>query len=91
VSGSRAAAAVARQAGVPVWLVAGVGRLLPERMWAPLRDRVRTDEAWDADEEVVPLELVDRVVGPVGVQEVADALRRTDCPVVPELFKGNII
>lgn len=91
VSGSRAAAAVARQAGVPVWLVAGVGRLLPERMWEPLRDRVRTDEAWDADEEVVPLELVDRIVGPTGVQEVADALRRTDCPVVPELFKGNII
>ncbi|HEY6534172.1 MAG TPA: hypothetical protein VIY72_17815 [Acidimicrobiales bacterium] len=91
VSGSRAAAAVARQAGVPVWLVAGVGRLLPERMWVPLRDRVRPDESWEADEEVVPLELVDRIAGPDGIREVADALRRTDCPVVPELFKGDIL
>jgi hypothetical protein len=91
VSGSRAAAAVARHAGVPVWLVAGVGRLLPERMWSPIRDRVIGDEAWDADDEAVPLDLVDRVVGPSGVQEVPDALRRTDCPVTPELFKGDVI
>jgi translation initiation factor 2B subunit (eIF-2B alpha/beta/delta family) len=91
VSGSRAAAAVAHHAGVPVWLVAGVGRLLPQRMWVPLRDRVSLDETWDADEEVVPLDLVDRIVGPDGPRDVVDALRRTDCPVVPELFKGDII
>jgi hypothetical protein len=30
-------------------------------------------------------------VGPSGVQEVPDALRRTDCPVTPELFKGDVI
>ncbi len=44
VSGSRAAAAVARHAGIPVWLVAGVGRVLPQRMWDGLRDRVEVDE-----------------------------------------------
>jgi hypothetical protein len=91
VSGSRAAAAVARHHGTPVWLVAGVGRLLPERMWLPVRDRVLAVEAWDADEEAVPLDLVDRIVGPDGVREVADAIRRTDCPVAPELFKGNVL
>jgi translation initiation factor 2B subunit (eIF-2B alpha/beta/delta family) len=91
VSGSRAAAAVARHAEVPVWLVAGVGRLLPERMWGPIRQRVLTDESWDADDEAVPLGLVDRIVGPDGPREVADALRRTDCPVAPELFKGDVI
>ena len=91
VSGSRAAAAVARHAEVPVWLVAGVGRLLPERMWLPIRDRVLGDEAWDADDEAVPLDLIDRIVGPDGPREVADALRRTDCPVAPELFKGNVL
>lgn len=90
-SGSRAAASVARTAGVPVWLVAGVGRLLPARMWEPLRSRIVTAEPWDDDDEVVPLELVDRIVGPTGPLDVAEALRRTDCPVAPELFKGDIL
>lgn len=91
VSGSRAAAAVARHNGAPVWLVAGVGRLLPERMWVPVRERVLTDETWDADDEAVPLDLVDAVVGPTGPLAVVDAIRRTDCPVAPELFKGDVI
>ena len=90
VSGSRAAAAVARHAGVPVWLVAGVGRMLPARMWQGLRSRVEPDEPWDADDEIVPLDLVDHVVGPRGVETVAEALQRVDCPVAPELFKGDV-
>lgn len=92
VSGSRAAAAVARQAGVPVWLVGGVGRLLPQRMWDGLAGRVfGRDEPWEADEERVPLELVDMIVGPDGPEPVEQARRRTDCPVAPELFKGDVI
>jgi hypothetical protein len=92
VAGSRAAAAVARHAGIPVWLVGGVGRLLPQRMWDGLRLRVEgAHDPWDAQEEVVPLDLVDAIAGPAGVETVADALRRTDCPVVPELFRGDII
>lgn len=92
VAGSRAAAAVARHAGIPVWLVGGVGRLLPQRMWDGLRLRVERDgDPWDAHEEVVPLDLVDRIVGPAGVEPVAAALRRTDCPIVPELFRGDVI
>lgn len=87
VAGSLAAAAVARQAGVPVWLVAGVGRLVPRRVWehlaAALEDRA---EPWDADDDFVPLALVDRVVGPSGPEEVSVALGRTDCPIAPELF-----
>lgn len=91
VAGSLAAAAVARHRAIPVWVVAGVGRLLPERMWEPVRDRALPGDAWDADDEVVPLELVDRIVGPTGPLAVVDALRRTDCPVVPELFKGDVL
>lgn len=92
VSGSRAAAAVARHAGVPVWLVGGVGRLLPQRMWDGLASRVfDRDEPWEADEEQVPLDLVDMIVGPSGPEPVDEARRRTDCPVAPELFKGDII
>jgi len=91
VSGSRSAAAVARHAGIPVWLVAGVGRFLPERMWTPMRAAVLSEDPWDCDDEVVPLDLVDAIVGPAGVQSVAEGLRRTDCPVAPELFKGNVL
>lgn len=91
VSGTRAAAAVARHAGIPVWLVGGVGRLLPLRMWDGLRRRVeRVDDPWDADDEVVPLDLVDRVVGPRGVHTVAEAIAQTDCPIAPELFRGDV-
>jgi hypothetical protein len=92
VAGSRAAAAVARHAGIPVWLVGGVGRLLPRRMWDGLAARVRyPGEPWDATDETLPLDLVDRIVGPAGPEPVAEALRRTDCPVTPELFRGDVI
>lgn len=87
VAGSRAAAATARHAGVPVWLVAGVGRLVPQRVWDALSGLVDVAaEPWEADDELVPLDLVDQVVGPTGPLPVADALRRTDCPVAAELF-----
>jgi hypothetical protein len=91
VSGSRAAAAVGRHAGVPVWLVAGVGRLLPQRMWEGLRRRIDDVDPWDCDDEILPLDLVDCIVGPDGPLPVSDALRRVDCPVVPELFKGDVL
>ena len=91
ISGSLAAASVAKVHGVAVWVAAGVGRMLPQRMWEPLRDRVLTDEPWDADDEVVPLELVDRVCGPTGPLEVDDAIRRIDCPIATELFIGDVL
>lgn len=88
VSGSFAAAAVARHVDVPVWLLAGVGRLLPERMWEALagRQATRAADPWDLDEEVVDLGLVDQVCGPAGLEPPDDAVARTDCPVAPELF-----
>lgn len=87
-TGSRAAAAVARHAGVPVWLAIPRGRLLPGRLWEALVRRLdAAGEPWDADVEIVPLDLADRVVGATGVEAVADALRRVDCPVAPELTR----
>ena len=47
-------------------------------------------EPWELDEEIVPLSLVDRVVGPKGLESVEAMLRRTDTPVVPELLKSTI-
>ena len=57
VSGSLAAATVARHAEVPVWVAVGVGRWLPARMWQALPDRqaTRAADPWDLDEEVVPV------------------------------------
>ncbi|HEX7096514.1 MAG TPA: hypothetical protein VF183_11570 [Acidimicrobiales bacterium] len=86
-SGSRAAAAVARHAGVAVWAAAGVGRALPAQMWDALVRRAGLeDEPWDADDELVPLDLVDQVATPRGICSVTDALYDIDCPVAPELL-----
>jgi hypothetical protein len=90
-SGSRAAAAVAHHAGIPVWAVVGVGRVLPARVWDALVSRLDAhDDRWDLDDEVVPVDLVDHVVGPKGLETSADTILRTDCPIAPELFKPDI-
>jgi hypothetical protein len=87
VAGSLAAAAVANHASVPVWLVAGVGRLVPGAVWEHIESRVSVDGPWDVDDEIVSLGLVDSIAGPSGVETVEAGLRRTDCPVAPELFR----
>jgi hypothetical protein len=87
VPGSRAAAAVAHHAGVPVWCIAGVGRMLPRQLWDALVTRAGIgDEPWDADAEIVPLDLVDRLAVPEGVVTTAEALGRVSCPVATELL-----
>lgn len=86
-SGSLAAAAVARHLGRPVWLVAGVGRVVPTRMFDWVAGRGDDLDPWDADHEVVPVDLVDCVVGPAGPQPVAEIRYRVDCPIAPELFR----
>lgn len=88
VAGSRAAAAVARAAGKPVWVVAGVGRVLPARLWDVLAASLDAEaDPWDLPEEVVPIGLADQVVGPAGCLPAAEAFTRADCPVAPELLK----
>jgi hypothetical protein len=91
VAGSRAAAAVAHHAGVPVWAAVGVGRVLPGRVWDALVDRLDVNvERWDADDELVPVDLVDFVIGPAGSESPEDTTRRADCPIAPELFRHDI-
>ena len=85
--GSRAAAAVARQAGIPVWLVVGAGRALPSRFWDAAVAGLGGDEPWEEPEELVPVDLVDRTVGPDGGRPAADLAGRTDCGPVPELLE----
>lgn len=90
VAGSHAAAAVAAGTDAEVWLVAGEGRLLPERLWTELVDRHdQAGEPWELDEDIVPLALVDAVIGPRGRESIDAMLRRTDAPVVPELLSSS--
>ncbi len=87
-SGSRAAAAVAGHAGVPVWAVAGVGRVLPAGLWDALVARLGEAPApWAAPCEVVPADLVSVVGGPAGAETMAEALDRAGCVAVPELTR----
>jgi hypothetical protein len=86
VAGSAAAAAVGRQAGVPVWVVAGEGRVLPDLLWEAVTSRLAVaGPAWERDEEIVPLAWVDAVMGPSGVASPQDAAARPTCPPAPEL------
>ncbi|QXC61182.1 hypothetical protein KSP35_23205 [Aquihabitans sp. G128] len=85
--GSWAAAAVARAAGVPVWAVAGAGRLVPSGMWPSLTGRLAgaATAPWGLDHDLLPLDLVDQLVGPAGPEAVAAGLRRLDTPDAAEL------
>ena len=84
------AASVAEAAlswGTPVWLVAGAGRILPERMWDLLSARHRPEDPAMQGQAVLDLHrFVTQVVTPSGLRTPAEAARESSCPVVPELF-----
>jgi len=90
--GSRAAAAVARAAGIPVWVVAGVGRGLPARIWRVLdASLARTAlPVWERSDELVPVSLCDRIVGPAGLRAPADEDPQPAWPVAPELLRAPL-
>lgn len=88
IQGARAAACVAWCQERPVWVVGGVGRLLPDALFSALASRVLAEgDPWELDDEIVPLELATRVAGPFGVLEPAEALAHTDTPLAAELLK----
>ena len=49
--------------------------------------RLDDDMPWEAEDDVVPSDLCDVIVGRHGALPLADALRRIDCPIAPELYK----
>jgi hypothetical protein len=87
--GSHAVAAVGAHAGLPVWAVAPVGRILPDRLWDALLKRLDNgqQEPWDRAVELVPASLFTEIVGPDGPVQSADGLGRATCPVAPELLR----
>lgn len=76
-------AAAARSHGTKVWLVAGAGRVLPDRLFQSL---LRAAGEHD-DVELMAADAVDQVVGPTGFDAPAGFARRADCAVAPELLR----
>jgi len=83
--------------GAQIWAVAGVGRVMPARLWGALQGRlqIRPEPARTAASawfepalpsvSVVDLGPVAKVAGPGGVTDPATALAAGDCPEPPEL------
>jgi hypothetical protein len=74
------------------WLVGGVGRVLPRRLFEALEAAassagIDVEAGEELPTEIVTLERFDRVAGPRGLESIADADARPDCPVVPELLR----
>ena len=88
-SGSHAAAAVAYVSSVEVWCAVGAGRALPAPFYEVAARTVADHEPWEADEEVVPLGLFSRIIGPGGVETTA-GWQREDCPYAAELVRSPI-
>jgi hypothetical protein len=83
-AGALELAAAARSHGTRVWLVAGLGRVLPERLFQSLLRAVGED---DRNRELLAVDQVDRVAGPTGLEQPATLARRMDCTVAPELLR----
>ncbi len=79
--GSWPVVAVAHTSGVPVWSVAGVGRVVAPLSWPSFRERVEGCPTVD----LVPERLLGTAVGPSGPEPWSDALGRGDMPDAPEL------
>jgi hypothetical protein len=72
-----------RSHGTKVWLVAGMGRVLPDRLFQSLTTAVGDGPGT----ELLGAEQVDLVVGPAGLERPAAFTRRMDCAVAPELLR----
>lgn len=73
--------------GTTGWLVAGVGRVLPERLFVSLRHELERDDPDRAAFALTDMACFARVAGPTGL-DASDALsRRVDAPVAPELLR----
>lgn len=87
--GSHNAAAVAAHRGVPVWAIAGIGRVLPGPLWDALLARLDQGpaEPWDRPVELVPVTLLNAMIGPHGPVDPDEGLAQAMCPVAPELLR----
>ncbi|HEY4398754.1 MAG TPA: hypothetical protein VGO28_13885 [Acidimicrobiia bacterium] len=73
--------------GAVAWLVAGVGRVLPQRLFTALQVELERDHSEHTPVELVEVTRFARVAGPRGLEAPDGLLRRVDCPVAPELLR----
>jgi hypothetical protein len=83
--GTTDAIATLSRPGLLVWLVAGVGRVLPSRLFDAM---LRTlGEPEDHGLELLDVQAADRIAGPTGLVRPEHLARRVDCPVAAELLR----
>jgi hypothetical protein len=70
--------------GPALWLVAGAGRLLPERLFEVLHAEVRRQ---DLAVEAIEVNRAAQVATGGGLDAPARLVHRVDCPAVPELMR----
>jgi len=70
-----------------VWLIGGVGRVLPAALIDAVSAAVEADTATERRIETLPLDRFDRVAGPRGLAATHDAAARIDCPTPPEMLR----
>jgi hypothetical protein len=68
-----------------LWLVGGVGRLLPERLFGVARGEVERE--LDPVAEHLDVGSAERVAGPAGLDPPERVASRLDCPDAPELHR----
>ncbi|MEL6892912.1 MAG: hypothetical protein AAFP84_15050 [Actinomycetota bacterium] len=88
--GSSTVAGLGTAFGVPVWLVAGLGRRLPTTYIDAMVDRygelAAEIDPWSVDVEVIPTSLCTHVVGPHGVAPLGPPALQPECPHAAELL-----
>jgi hypothetical protein len=67
-----------------LWLVAGTGRLLPQRLFDVL---LAETQRQDLDVETLETSRAAQVAGPNGLETPDRLIHRVDCPVAPELLR----
>ena len=89
--GSRAAASVAYCSEVPVWVVSGIGRCLPDAGFLSLVERLGdVREPWMMEADTMPLALFSHVVTANGVAAIDEASLTAECPLAHELLHTSI-
>jgi hypothetical protein len=83
--GTADALATLARPGLVVWLVAGVGRILPARLFDAMVRELGDPE--DRALELLDVQAADRIAGPTGLVRPEQLARRVDCPVAPELLR----
>jgi len=90
VGGSQAVAALAYCESKPAWLVTRLGTRLPIELWDAMKLANRdVDAPWRSDIDVIPRQLLGRIIGPTGVSDIDMNTAQNfigECPASTEML-----